>query len=51
MSIENLEVMTMACRSQGLGCFVRIAPTDYALVTKCLEAGGGGVMAAQIWYC
>ena len=48
MSIENLEVMTLACRSQGLDCFVRIAPTDYALVTRCLEAGGGGVMAAQI---
>ncbi|QDU80687.1 5-keto-4-deoxy-D-glucarate aldolase [Polystyrenella longa] len=48
MSMENLEVMTLAARSQGLDCFVRIAPTDYALVTKCLEAGGGGVMAAQI---
>ena len=48
-SIEQLEVGTMACRSQGMDCFVRIAPTDYALVTKCLEAGGGGVMAAQIF--
>lgn len=48
MSIENLEVMTLATRSQGMDSFVRIAPTDYALVTKCLEAGGGGMMAAQI---
>ncbi len=48
-SIENLEVGTMACRSLGLDSFVRMAPTDYALVTKCLEAGGGGVMAAQIF--
>lgn len=48
-SIEQLEVGTLACRSQGMDCFVRIAPTDYALVTKCLEAGGGGVMAAQIF--
>ncbi len=48
LSIDELEVGTMACRSQGLDCFVRIAPTDYALVTRCLEAGGGGVMAAQI---
>jgi len=48
MSVENLEVMTMAARSQGMDCFVRVAPTDYALVTKCLEAGGGGIMAAQI---
>jgi len=47
-SIEQLEIGTLACRSQGMDCFVRIAPTDYALVTKCLEAGGGGVMAAQI---
>ncbi len=38
----------MACRSVGLDCFVRIAPTDYALVTRCLEAGGSGVMAAMI---
>jgi len=47
-SMEQLEVGTLACRSQGLDCFVRIAPTDYATVTRCLEAGGGGVMAAQI---
>lgn len=48
-SIENLEVATLAARSHGLDCFVRIAPTDYALVTRCLEAGGQGVMAAQIF--
>jgi 2-dehydro-3-deoxyglucarate aldolase/4-hydroxy-2-oxoheptanedioate aldolase len=48
ISTEELEVGTMAARSQGLDCFVRVAPTDYALVTRCLEAGGGGVMAAQI---
>jgi 4-hydroxy-2-oxoheptanedioate aldolase len=47
-SMESLEIATLAARSQGLDCFVRIAPTDYALVTRCLEAGGGGIMAAQI---
>lgn len=47
-TIEQLEVATLAARSQGLDCFVRIAPTDYALVTRCLEAGGGGIMAAQV---
>jgi 4-hydroxy-2-oxoheptanedioate aldolase len=47
-SMESLEVATLAARSQNLDCFVRIAPTDYAIVTRCLEAGGGGVMAAQI---
>ncbi len=48
-SIENLEVATLAARSQGLDNFVRIAPTDYALVTRCLESGGGGIMAAQVF--
>ena len=47
-SIENLEVAALATRSVGLENFVRIAPTDYALVTRCLEAGAGGTMAAQI---
>lgn len=47
-SMSELEIGTLAARSQGLDTFVRIAPTDYALVTKCLEAGGGGIMAAQI---
>lgn len=48
-SMENLEVGALAIRSQGLDNFVRIAPTDYGLVNKCLEAGGGGMMAAQIY--
>lgn len=48
-SMENLEVAALAARSQGLDNFVRIAPTDYALVTRCLEAGGGGIMAAQVF--
>ena len=47
-SIEQLEIGTLAARSQGLDNFVRIAPTDYALVSKCLEPGGSGIMAAQI---
>ncbi len=47
-SMENLEVATLAVRSEGLENFVRIAPTEYALVTRCLEAGAGGMMAAQI---
>lgn len=48
-AMENLEVATITARSVGLECFVRIAPTDYAIVTRCMEAGGGGVMAAQIF--
>jgi 4-hydroxy-2-oxoheptanedioate aldolase len=49
LTIEQLEVGTLAARSHGMDTFVRIAPTDYATVTRCLEAGGGGVMAAQIF--
>ena len=48
-SMPEVESGTLAARSQGMDCCVRIAPTDYALVTKCLEAGAGGVMAAQIY--
>jgi 2-dehydro-3-deoxyglucarate aldolase/4-hydroxy-2-oxoheptanedioate aldolase len=48
-AMENIEVAAMAARSQGMDSFCRIAPTDYALVTRCLEAGAGGIMAAQIF--
>ena len=44
----DIEAAATAGRAAGLDSFVRIAPTDYALVTRCLEAGAGGVMAAQI---
>ena len=47
-STEKLEVGTLACRALGMDSFVRMAPTDYASVTRALEAGAGGVMAAQI---
>ena len=49
LTIEQIEVGTLAARAAGLDTFIRIPPTDYALVTRCLEAGGGGVMAAQIF--
>jgi 4-hydroxy-2-oxoheptanedioate aldolase len=48
-SMEHLEIACTAARSQGLECFVRIAPTDYALVTRCFESGAGGIMAAQVF--
>ena len=47
-STEKLEIGTLACRSQGMDSFVRLAATDYAAVTRALEAGAGGVMAAQV---
>jgi 2-dehydro-3-deoxyglucarate aldolase/4-hydroxy-2-oxoheptanedioate aldolase len=45
---EKLEVGTLACRAMGMDSFVRLPPTDYAVITRALEAGAGGVMAAQV---
>lgn len=47
-STRELEVLTSTARSSGQDCFARIAPTDYAIVTRCLESGCSGVMAAMI---
>lgn len=49
LTIHDLEIAIITARSQGMDSFVRIAPTDYATVTRCFEAGGSGVMAAQIY--
>ncbi len=48
LTVRDMEIAAAAGHSVGLDCFVRIPPTDYALVTRCLETGAGGVMAAQI---
>ena len=48
MSIEQVQVASACARANGLGMFVRMAPTSYAAVTQNLEAGADGVMAAQI---
>lgn len=48
LTMREMEIATACARSVGLDSFVRIAPTDYALVTRCFEAGASGVMAAQI---
>lgn len=47
-SIEQLEIGTLAVRSQGMDCFVRIPPTDYSMVSRSLESGASGVMIAQV---
>lgn len=47
-TIAQIEQAATAGRAAGLDCFVRLAPTDYAIVTRCLESGARGVMAAQI---
>ena len=44
----QLEQATRAARACGMDTFVRLAPTDYATVMRPLEAGAGGIMAAQV---
>lgn len=48
LTVRDVEVAAGVGRGYGLECFVRIAPTDYAILTRCLEGGASGVMAAQI---
>jgi 2-keto-3-deoxy-L-rhamnonate aldolase RhmA len=48
LSIEQIENASRAARGVGLDSFVRLAATDYAAVMRCLEAGAGGIMAAQV---
>src|SRR5262249_40428308 len=48
LTIEQLENGARAARSCGLDSFLRLTATDYATVMRPLEAGAGGVMAAQV---
>ncbi|MBX3412211.1 MAG: hypothetical protein KF708_05785 [Pirellulales bacterium] len=48
LTYEQVLLLSVCARANDFDCFVRMAPTDYALVTQNLEAGGGGVMAARI---
>jgi 2-keto-3-deoxy-L-rhamnonate aldolase RhmA len=48
LSIEQIEHGVRAARGVGLDSFVRLAATDYATVMRPLEAGAGGIMAAQV---
>jgi 2-dehydro-3-deoxyglucarate aldolase/4-hydroxy-2-oxoheptanedioate aldolase len=48
LSVEQIEHCVRAARLTGLDSFVRLAPTDYATVMRPLEAGAGGIMAAQV---
>ncbi len=48
LTIEQIEQAALAARAWGLDSFVRLAPTDYASVMRPLEAGAGGIMAAQV---
>jgi len=48
ISIAQIEEAARAARGVGLDSFVRLAATDYATVMRPLEAGAGGIMAAQV---
>lgn len=48
LTLNQIETLAMACRSVGLDSYVRVAPTNYAAVMRPMEAGVGGIMAAQI---
>jgi 2-dehydro-3-deoxyglucarate aldolase/4-hydroxy-2-oxoheptanedioate aldolase len=49
ISTEQIAVMSLAARANDMDTFVRMPPTGYWQVTQALEAGAGGVMAAQIF--
>jgi 2-dehydro-3-deoxyglucarate aldolase/4-hydroxy-2-oxoheptanedioate aldolase len=48
LSVGQIELAALAARAAGIDSFVRLAPTDYATVMRPLEAGAGGIMAAQV---
>jgi 2-dehydro-3-deoxyglucarate aldolase/4-hydroxy-2-oxoheptanedioate aldolase len=48
LTTGQVELLARACRLAGLDSFARMAPTDYATVMRPLEAGAGGIMAAQV---
>ena len=49
LTTRDLELATAVARNHDLDTFCRVAPTDYATVTRCLEAGSSGIMAAQVF--
>jgi 2-keto-3-deoxy-L-rhamnonate aldolase RhmA len=48
LTIPQIEEGARAARAVGLDSFVRLTATDYATVMRPLEAGAGGIMAAQV---
>ncbi len=48
LTIDQIEHGCRAARGVGLDTFVRLNATDYATVMRPLEAGAGGIMAAQV---
>jgi 2-dehydro-3-deoxyglucarate aldolase/4-hydroxy-2-oxoheptanedioate aldolase len=48
LSLSSIELLALACRSVGLDSYVRLAPVNYASIMRPMEAGVGGIMAAQV---
>src|SRR5580765_5429046 len=48
LTVAQIEDAARAARVAGLDSFVRMHATGYAAVMQTLEAGAGGVMAAQV---
>lgn len=48
VTTEQIQTLALAGRANDFDCFVRMPPVGYWQVTQCLEAGAGGVMAAQV---
>jgi len=48
MTVEQIQMASASARANGLGLFVRMAPTGYAQATQNLEAGAHGLMAARL---
>lgn len=48
LTYEQINLAVACGRGYGFDHFVRMAPGDYSRVTQALEAGAGGVMAAQV---
>jgi 2-keto-3-deoxy-L-rhamnonate aldolase RhmA len=48
LTVPQIEHAARAAKLVSLDSFVRLNATDYAVTMQCLEAGAGGVMAAQV---
>lgn len=48
LTLQQVEILALACRSVGLDSYVRLAATDYGTVMRPMECGVGGIMAAQV---
>ncbi len=49
ISTEQIATLSIAARANQMDTFVRMPPVGYWQVTQALEAGAGGVMAAQVF--